>query len=99
MLWLGAVIATNLLVSMTVTILVFVSVLNVHVPESFERLVTFVTFPLNSCLNPVIYTLTTSAFVAQLKIIKFLSQCKLICFELCRLLKVAVEGAVKKLIA
>ena len=54
---LGAVISTNFLATITV---VFVSLFNPNVPASFETLASFITFPINSCLNPLINTLTTS---------------------------------------
>ena len=59
---LGAVILTNSMATMTVTVLSVLSLTRVFVLPSVEAVLIFILLPLNGCLNPVINTMTTSEF-------------------------------------
>ena len=62
---LGIVITTNFLASMTITIFSILSLI-LYVPASLEAMLAFVLFTLNSCINPIVNTISTQAFVANL---------------------------------
>ena len=59
---LGTVIITNFLVSFTVTTLSILSLV-IYVPASLEAMLAFLLFPFNSCINPVLNTITTKGFI------------------------------------
>ena len=55
---LGAIILTNFVASMTVSIISILTLI-MYVPPSLEAMLAFILFTLNSCINPVLNTLTT----------------------------------------
>ena len=61
-----AVITTNLLPSITLTLLSVLALSYVNFPSSLEANVAFIIFHINACLNPVINTITTNAFLKAL---------------------------------
>ena len=54
---LGSVILTNFLASFTITIMAFMSVAQHNISDNVEILLSFIVFPINSCINPIINTL------------------------------------------
>ena len=68
MLRLGALVCTNFIVSMTVTILSIVSLFPTRLPASIEANVAFLLFPINSSINPIINTITTNEFITRINI-------------------------------
>ena len=84
---LGAVAVTNFLVSMTVTTLSLLAVVT-YVPPSLEAMLAFLLFPLNSCLNPIINTVTTKQFIQQSNIFNVTVMCVKNCKHVCHKLMV-----------
>ena len=56
---LGLIVMTNLFASMTLNMLGILSLAHVYVSPTVESLLSFVIFPLNACINPIINNLTT----------------------------------------
>ena len=59
----GAVILTNFIALLLITLLSLVSMF--HTSVYVEAMVAFMVFPLNSCLNPIVTTITTARFLAD----------------------------------
>ena len=75
---LGAIVLTNFLASMTITILAIFSLSNISIPASLEAMLAFIIFPINSFCNPLINTVTTKQFCQLIgKRIKHMSITKL----------------------
>lgn len=55
---LGLFFLTNFLTSMTVILLSVLS-LSMYIPPSLEELIAFILFAFNSCINPLLYTVTS----------------------------------------
>ena len=60
---LSAVVLTNFIPSMAITFLSIASLAAVNIPASIEANIAYFLFPINSCLNPVINTITTQEFL------------------------------------
>ena len=78
---LGAVAVTNFLVSTTVTTLSLLAVVT-YVPPSLEAMLAFLLFPLNSCLNPIINTVTTKQFIQESNVFDIPVLCVTICKQM-----------------
>jgi hypothetical protein len=61
---LGAVIITNFIPWILVTILTLMSIVGLPPPQSLEAILGVVLFPLNALLNPLVNTITTTEFHA-----------------------------------
>ena len=59
-----AIIVTNLLPSMTLTLLSVLALSSVNFPATMEAYVAFTIFPINASLNPIINTITMRPFVS-----------------------------------
>ena len=63
---LGAVVLTNFIPAVTVTVLSVLALLLDTIPASLEAYVAFFLFPINACLNPIINTISTKRFCSNL---------------------------------
>ena len=68
---LGAVVVSNFIAYFTVTLCAIFHFSHVGISPTLEAGLVFVLIPLNSCLNPVINTLTTSEFKAYMKSLEY----------------------------
>ena len=59
----GAVIATNFMATMTVTIMMLLSLVRDDINSQYEALVSFIIFPVNSILNPTFNTFVSPGFI------------------------------------
>ena len=63
---LGAIVLTNFVPSITITVLSSFLLAGIYIPSSLEAMLAFILFPLNACLNPMINTISTRQFLSHL---------------------------------
>ena len=63
-----AIIITNLLPSITLSLLSVLALSNVNFPATLEANVAFFIFPVNASLNPIINTITTTKFLTSFNV-------------------------------
>ena len=66
----GSIILTNFLASISVTTMVSMSIAQNYSSDNLEILLSFIVFPIISCVNPLISTLSTAIFLWHINALK-----------------------------
>ena len=88
----SVIVLSNFMASMTIAILSILSLFNLNVSASIEAMIAFLLFPLNSCLNPVLNTISTEKFIRKMNVLPWIITAKNI---FCSNIKKCVDNVYK----
>ena len=89
----GCIIISNLVVSLTIAILFFLTLVNINLSASAEAVVAFMILPINSCLNPLLITITTREFMTRMNVVNWHVICR---SKITEMLKIILSALAKK---